>query len=226
MASEYLKWKYRDVRPDAPVERTKKQKAANWWQYHKWWLLVGALLILALIDIGGSVLGIGKVAPDYQLAYAGSGPLDEGALAALEQALAVLGEDCNGDGRVTVRLNAYPDMSASQDSDAARYTQAAKIKLMADLESCESCLFILNDPETFHTNYQVLARADGELAEFGDEALFYRWEDCPALASLDVPQEAFAGLYIARRGFWQDRVCQYKPQCDALWDALTEGAKS
>ncbi len=27
MASEYLKWKYRDVQPDAPVERTKNSAA-------------------------------------------------------------------------------------------------------------------------------------------------------------------------------------------------------
>ena len=45
MASEYLKWKYRDIKPDQPVEHTKKQKAANWWHYHRWWLLAGVVLL-------------------------------------------------------------------------------------------------------------------------------------------------------------------------------------
>lgn len=34
MASEYLKWKYRDVKPDQTVELTPRQKRANWWYYH------------------------------------------------------------------------------------------------------------------------------------------------------------------------------------------------
>ena len=34
MASEYLKWKYRDVKPDEPSpELTGKEKLANWFHY-------------------------------------------------------------------------------------------------------------------------------------------------------------------------------------------------
>ena len=47
MASEYLKWKYRDVQPDAPVQHTKKELAANWWRYHWKALLLGAALLSA-----------------------------------------------------------------------------------------------------------------------------------------------------------------------------------
>ena len=224
MASEYLKWKYRDVKPDEPDSYTKKERAANWWQYHKWWLLGGALALVALLDIGWHALGFGKVVPDYQLAYVASSPLEESTLSALEQALAALGEDCNGDGRVVFRVNPYVDMAASPDGDQPQYAYAASVKLMADLESCESYFFICDDPETFHSNYQALAAADGSLAENGSEPQFFRWADCPALAALDVDQQALSGLYIARRGFWQDRICANKAQCDALFGALTEGA--
>ncbi len=41
MASEYLKRKYRNVRSDAPVERTRKQRRQNWWHYHKWHVGIG-----------------------------------------------------------------------------------------------------------------------------------------------------------------------------------------
>ena len=43
MASEYLKWKYRDVKPDEPIRLTRKEKALNWWHYHKWYVLLGIL---------------------------------------------------------------------------------------------------------------------------------------------------------------------------------------
>ena len=47
MASQYLKWKYRDVKPDAPVELTEAQRRANWWHYNKWYVLGACLLLLA-----------------------------------------------------------------------------------------------------------------------------------------------------------------------------------
>ena len=221
MASDYLKWKYRDVKPDTPVERTKKQKAANWWQYHKWWLLAGILLAVALADIGMNALGIGSVKPDYQLAYVASASLDDEIFSALENALSALGEDCNGDGRVVFQVHPYVSMEVAQDSDAAQYTAAAKIKLMADMEACESYFFICDNPETLHDNFDILAGADGILAEGEITPFYLACETCPALADLPL-----SGLYIARRGFWQDRVCKNKEQCDALWDRLTEGAIS
>lgn len=223
MASEYLKWKYRDVKPDEPVKRTRSQKLANWWHYHRWWLLVGALLMLALWDIGKDVLGIGVVRPDYQLAYVASAPLEDGTLAHLEAALAALSEDCDGDGRVVFRINPYVDMAISQDSDAAQYTAAAKVKLMADLESCESYFFICDAPETLHANYDVLARSDGEIAGASDSIDYRALSECPALAGLVAEHPELNGLYLTRRGFWQDRACQFKDACDALWTTLTEG---
>ena len=225
MASEYLKWKYRDVKPDAPRALTRRQRAANWWHYHRWWLLAGALAALALADIGRDVLGIGAVRPDYQLACVVSAPLGDGTLAALERALAACGEDCNGDGRVVFRVHPYVDMAASGDSDAARYAAAAKVKLMADMEACESYFFLCDDAEALHANYDILARPDGAIAGVGDPLGAHRWADCPALAALAVDPAELSGLTFARRGFWQDRTCAYREQCDALWDKLTEGAE-
>lgn len=225
MASEYLKWKYRDIKPDQPVEHTKKQKAANWWHYHKWWLLAGAVLVVALVDIGLNALGIGKVAPDYQLAYVASAPLSDETAVALEEALSSLGEDCNGDGRVVFKINPYVDMADSPDGDQPGYAYAASVKLMADLEACESYFFICDDPETLHGNYDVLANTSGGIAGESDTPDARLWQDCPVLAALNVDQEAMSGLYFTRRGFWQDRVCRYREQCDALWAKLTEGAE-
>ena len=223
MASEYLRWKYRDVQPEEKPQYTRREKALNWWHYHKGWLLLGVILLAAGVDLLLNMLGIGKTLPDYQLAYAASVPLSDQAAAGLESALASLGQDCNGDGKVVVQVNTYVDMRRSQDSDAAQYAAAAQVRLMADLESCESYFFLCADPEELQLNYQVLARADGGLAEAGDAVFALPWEAVAAgRESLSALTE-LNGLYLARRGFWQDRTCQNREQCDALWRALTEG---
>ncbi len=243
MASEYLKWKYRDVRPDQPVELTPKQKRANWWYYHKWYVLIGGLLLLTAGYLFARALGFGEVKPDYQVAYVGSAALPEDAASALETALAELGVDCSGDGKVVVQLNQYVT-GADNSGDAAMYAYAGSAKLMADLESCDSYFFLLEDPEGFQKNYQVLRRLDGsDPADSGldAEACCFPWAECPALRELDLgsyretilgqelsgdSQELFAGLSLARRGFWTEKTTPYVDQCDELWDAITKEALS
>lgn len=242
MASEYLKWKYRDVKPDVPRELTPAEKRANWWHYHKWHLAVGAAAVLALGSILWSALGIGKVVPDFQIAYVGSYALPEDTVTALEGALAELGIDANGDGNVVVKLNQYAGSAQEGDSDAAMYATAAATTLMADLTDSDSYFFLLEDPETFQQNYQVLRRLDGSLPDELDtdyENCYVRWTDCPALASLELGeyhenalgqelsgdnQELLSGLYVARRGFWTDRTAKNPGACDALWAEMTKGA--
>ena len=36
MASEYWKWKFKDVRPEEKRELTPEEKRKNWWHYHRW----------------------------------------------------------------------------------------------------------------------------------------------------------------------------------------------
>ena len=59
MASEYLKWKYRDVKPDEPIVYTKEEKRRNWWDYHKWHVVIAVVLVLIAADIIWDALGIG-----------------------------------------------------------------------------------------------------------------------------------------------------------------------
>lgn len=190
MASEYLKWKYRDVEPEKPIELTKKQRRRNWWHYHKWHVLIAAALVLVGADWAWNALT--RVRPDYQVAYVGSSPLDQEDAAAWEARLAALGADCDGDGRVAVRINQY--LSAQED---AMYAAAANVKLLADLDARESYFFLLEDPEKFQADYEILQ------------------EDW-------FPVEN--GLYLARRAFWEDRTAEYMEECGALWARLAEEA--
>ena len=226
MASEYLKWKYRDVKPDEPIEYTAAEKRRNWWHYHKWYIAAGAVLLLAAGSIRYHALGIGHSAPDYQIAYVGADPLPEDAAAALETAVAALGRDCNGDGRVTVRLHQYVSAANSPDADSVYYAYAASVTLMADLTDCESYFFLLDDPDGFQRDYQVLRRLDGTLPAETDRDTancYLAWSDCPALASPELG-DLPGHLYLARRGFWTDETAEYSEDCDLLWEALTKGA--
>ena len=190
MASEYLKWKYRDVRPEKPLELTKKQRRQNWWHYHKWHVLIGVAVVLIGADWGWNILT--RVTPDYQIAYVGSVPLSEGDGASWETRLAALGTDCNGDGTVVVQLNQY--LSFYED---AMYTAAANVKLLADLDGRESYFFLLENPEKFQADYEVLE------------------EDWFPVAD---------GLYLARRAFWEDRTAEHMEECGVLWARLLEEA--
>ena len=192
MASEYLKWKYRDVQPDAPVELTKEEQRQNWWHYHKWHVALCVGGVLLAVYLIAQALGIGQIRPDYQAAYVGAAALGEEQAAGLEARLAALGVDCNGDGRVTVQLNQY--LTAQEGSEGqAMYAAAASVQLMADFESCDSYFFLIKDPEAFQELY------DGPLEP--------DW----------IPLEN--GLYLARRRFLTQKTVRWYEECEALWQA-------
>lgn len=190
MASEYLKWKYRDVKPREKVVLTKKQRRQNWWHYNKWFVVLAIVLVLLVGHWVWRV--VTTVHPDYQAAYVGSAPLSEEQAGELESYFASQGVDCDGDGKVTVQVNEY---LTDQSNENVMYSYAYSVRLMADFEDCESYFFILEDPETFQENYEIL-RDD--------------W----------IPLEN--GFYLARRVFEEDRTVKYPEECDALWDKLTK----
>jgi len=238
LASEYLKWKARDVTPDVPRKLTPREKWKNWWDYHKWHVLVGLVLLAVLCDIAASALGIGQVKPDYQIAYVGANALPDDTAAALEAGFAALGQDLNGDGTVTVQLHQYP---VSGDSDAG-YAYASQTALMADLTSCDSFFFLLEDPAAFQRSYHVLSRLDGALPAEGDLSIqgsCVSWSQCPTLAQMDLGDYAYplmgqevtghsadlvSRLFLARRGFWTQKHTASVEGCQALWEEILKGA--
>ena len=241
MASEYLKWKYKDIQPDKPLELTKQQKLKNWWHYHKWHVIIGTILLITAGSIVVHALGIGQTKPDYQIAYVGASPLPEDTVTAVENALAGFGEDLNNDGRVVVKLNQYPTDSNEKSADAASYAAASSVRLMGDLENRQSCLFLLEDAETFHGNYDVLADSTGAIAKVKEDVESYRWSGCPALGGLTLgdytetilgqsvagsSDRLVADLRLARYGTLPDVEIPAFEAYDALWRALTKGAET
>lgn len=240
MASEYLKWKYRDVQRREEFVMTPEERRKNWWHYHKWHVVIGVLLIALAVYLVCQALGVGRIKPDYQIAYVGTNPLPDDTAAAIESAFAALGEDLNGDGQVVVRLNQHTAVQSADPSAA----MSGQVTLMADLVECESYFFLLEDPEQFQQNYHALRRLDGTQQEDGPwtaEGTYLFWGQCPVLAGLELGKysykllgetvsgdsgELVSGLYLARRGFWTDKTTAHPEGCAALWESLTKGAVS
>ena len=144
MASEYWKWKFKDVRPEEKRELTPEEKRKNWWHYHRWHVVIGIVLVGIAANLVWNALGIGKTEPDYTFAYVGGAALPDDTAAALESAFAALGEDLNGDGQVTVQLRQY----VFKTGDMSREAAAAQTALMADILEGDSYFFLLEEPRS------------------------------------------------------------------------------
>lgn len=229
MASEYLKWKYRDVKPDEPPPpMTRKQRLANWFYYYKWWLLAGAVLVYIIGSILWSALGIGQIKPDYIFAYIGSKELPQTCAEALETEMAALGRDVNGDGRVTVELRQYITNRGGDPETAMYYNYADDTVLLADITRGESYFFLVEDAAKVQKSYQIFAREDGTPPAEGDlsvEDKVYSWRDCPALSALAVDQAPLEGLSIGRRCFYEETQSENREAAAELWKILTKGAR-
>ena len=245
MASEYLKKKYKDVKPEEKVELTPEQKRRNWWDYHKGWVLLGAVLVL------GAALLIRDIffrpTPDYQVGYVSKTPLPEKVRSSLQEQLEALGEDVNGDGRVLVEIFNYSvgfDEQSMMDVEAA---SAAVTGLTVDLSTGRIFLLLLDDPEGFQARMGALGYLDGGIPPLDDPVygaedwreMVYAWEDCPVLAGLDLGtytqfldieetsldgQTAMDGIYVGCRVLWDEEQQTAFAADTRLWQALTEGA--
>ncbi|MCD7758062.1 MAG: hypothetical protein LUH45_07815, partial [Clostridiales bacterium] len=209
------------------------------------WIVVGGVVVVGItLSLILNAFGVGVVKPDYQIAYVGSSDLPDDTVEALTAALEAVGEDLNGDGKVVVTLNQYCGSADEDDDTAAMKLYAAEVELIADINDCESYFFLLEDPETFQTNYQVLAEADGSSPEETDvdwEDKVYLWSDCPVLDSLELggytesvlgepltgeSRDLLENLYFGRRCFYEENSNTVDNQegCEALWELLIEGA--
>lgn len=247
MAGEYFRWKYRDVKPDEKRELTKAEKRRNWWDYHKWHVVLGIVAVLCLGSMVWSFLGIGQVRPDYQIAYVGTAALPDDTVAALETAFSELGEDLNGDGKVVVTLHQYVtyadllQQEGGAGSDEIMQAQASMVSLIADIDARDSFFFLLDDPDGFQQSYAVLSYPDGTRPEgerTSADGTYLSWAECPVLSGLELGsytqdylgveitgdnQELLSHLYIARRGFWANKGCDHLEGCEALWAKLQAG---
>lgn len=227
-----------------PDQMTKSQKRKNWWHYYKWYVVIGVIIFAALIHIIGNAMGLFTKSPDLQIAYVGVNPLPEDTSAVLEQVFASLIEDFNRDGEVIVQVNQYTGDPNAEDAETAYYQYASEITLMGDISSCESYLFLLEDPQSFQREFQILAEPDGSCpgdADYSVDGKLIRWADCPPLSSADLGsytvlaagqeitgsnQELLSEFYLGRRCFYDDKTTDNREGCDSLWQLLYDSIEN
>lgn len=247
MASEYLKQKYKDVKPDKKVELTLEQKRRNWWDYHKGWVLLGVVLAVAIGLLIRDIFF--RPVPDYQVGYVSKTPLPAKVKDSLQTQLETFGEDVNGDGRVLVEIFTYTLDFGEQGMMDAEAATAGITSLTVDLFQGRVCLLLLDDPKGFQARMGALAYLDGGTPPLDDpsygsdgwQEMVYAWEDCPILAGLNLGtyiqffdieereidgQAAMKGIYVGRRILFDEEQQTAFAADTRLWQALTSGAEA
>lgn len=216
----------------------KRKKWKNWWYYYKWYVICGILLLGIMINLIGSALGLWTKTPDLQIAYIGKTMLPEDTVSSLEKAFASIASDFNNDGEILVRINQYVNGSPNADADTAYYEYASEISLISDISNCDSYFFLMDNPDLFQQEFQLLASFDGSCPEDGDYSAkdkVIAWSDCSILSEADLGtysaiilgeqisgsnQELLSSLYIGRRCFFTDKITPHADKCSELWDTI------
>ena len=232
----------KDLKPRKQRQYSRRERWANWWDYNlKWVLLFGiAGAFVAYCFIGQYFL---TTHPDYNVAVVSPYYLPEATVTALQEQLAAYGEDCNGDGKVVVKINQYTMAFNSEDSDAY-LDMAGTTKLSTDIQSSLSSVFILYDPAGFQQTTGTLRYLDGHLPKSDADSdwwnMVYRWTDCPVLTGMELgsytsdavqsasgdSQQLLADYYIGIRGAWLKESASLLENSEPLWANLTAGAVS
>lgn len=227
-------------------EYTKKEKAANWWHYHWAYIAIGVVAVGMLGWIVKDTFF--RVRPDVKVGYVAKHDLPLDTAEALTAALESFCTDLNGDGNVVVELSQYTVDFDAENTNPDAYNQMAGVtQLSAELAPGGSTyIFIMEDAFGFEEQTQVLQYLDGTVEAEPEQAnpanwreMVYRWSDCPVLTGLDLgtytgqtlldeqtgnSQDILAGLYIGRRGVWNENQAEDFAGGPELWDALTAGA--
>ncbi len=137
-------------------------------------LLLGGLVLVSMLQ--GVILFYSAYRePDLQIAVVHSEALPDSVAAALEASLEELVGDQNGDGSVQVVINDYvlvfDGSAADMDIQTAGMTQ-----LVTDLNTKDSCIYIVEDEEGFLSAY----------ADLMDTARQQRWSEVSVLSELDA----------------------------------------
>lgn len=147
-----------------------------------WWRRRGPVVVIVTAVIGLLLWGgnqrLSAREPDLQVAVVHGSALPDGVRGALEDSLAALVGDRNGDGAAVVQVNDYTVVFNGSSTDVDTQTAGATL-LVTDIAAEVSSLYFVEDAEGFLARY----------ADKVDAENLRVWKDCPILAGLD------AGVY-------------------------------
>lgn len=223
MASEYLKWKYRNEQPREKRELTPPERRRNWLRY-RWTPLLLGLAAAALLG-RYTFDRLTAVKPDCTVAVVSSVQLTGAEAASLQAELERWCPDANGDGRVLVEINAIQIDYASSDlsPEALKVMEANVDKLNFDFYTRQSGIFLLEDPAGFQANHRALGYPDGSAPPEGTEDLermVRPWTDWAGSASVELDAGRGDRLWFGRRIVSGEKDEAAFSGAAALWSAM------
>lgn len=204
---------------------TPREKLANWWFYHKFHVLIGALALLLVLYF--LLQSRGTLPADYTVGWVGSDDLSSETAEQIAESLAQYGEDLNGDGKVHVEIHQMPmDLSAVLGRGGAgnEEERANILALEADMSACQSVIFLTDDPAAFWGYTGALLYRDGTEPEPEAEDwenMVVAWSGCLGFGESPTGYE----LYLGCRGCWQENQRENWEQSWALWENLAAESK-
>lgn len=235
----------RFITPEEPQEHhemTPKEKRANFWYYYKWHFLIGAV---ALLLVGMFIFElVSRVDPDYTFGLISSQSVPDTLLTTLDEQLATLVDDRNGDGKVVVSVQQYTLATGSEGEAMDAYTQMAGVtRLASDAQLGSSMLYLTDNVQGFQESQGLFAYNDDTVPAEGEAVDYTRmglkWMDSPVLSALPLGevtdyngqttdyQSYMQNFTLVKRVFTgtdlerKDELVQYHADCNALFDAWT-----
>ncbi len=192
----------RDIEPEngQPEQQrvyTEKEKLANWWHYH-WYFVAGGVALLAIaVFFIVDVLGVKK--PDYTMAILSPYHISQSVADGVSDGLQAVLDDANGDGEVVVQVdiwNVSVDEETAGPHDGAlvkagaEEVMAGATKLQTALMTGETPVFVC-DPaylDAYQEIFQLYGDENGNLAGADGAGGEYTvaWGDMPLLTGLDL----------------------------------------
>lgn len=196
-SARYTRYIQENPEPEEKRVYTRKEKLQTHWLYHKWYYIGGAFAAALIISFIVSIAT--KIDPDYTIGIIGSSALPDSTATRLADNLEPFVTDRNGDGNVVVYINQYSVSIGDDDTPVDPNMQMANMtRLMGDLQTCESMIFLTNDLEGVQTSQQIFGYNDLSFPNEGEEVDFskmgVKWSDCPTLMALDLGQIEIFGV--------------------------------
>jgi len=190
---------------------------SHWFSYNWGWLLaVAAVIGLIAFEFWTNSR---DPKPDYTISWVGAYSLSEEEVAAISTAAAQAGEDQNGDGQVIVTVYQYLiDYTLPPNDFRYQDCYAESLKLLAHIQSVESYLYLMDNPEGFQTATGVLQYLDGTVPAADNNYDSANWAD---MCVPWQPEGLERPCWLGRRALFGDSAQTRFPGSDALFAALT-----
>lgn len=211
--------------------RSRKARWERWWRnvwfYHKNHLIIGS--IAALIGTYFAWQSAALIPADYTIAWVSGRMLDSDESNDIAAQFALYGEDQNGDGTIQVTLH---QIQLDLQLLAARGTEGQKelgqlMALEADLDSCQSVLYLTDNPQALWEYTGALLYTDGTqpASDATDwDKMVIPWELPASVTSSANAKGANPPLrmYLGCRGCWKEKQHETWLRSWQLWHRILE----